>query len=53
VKKIHKSFNDPPFLAKSAKSKEEVLNIYRQVWDEIRVLIETLPDSLGQNSKKE
>ena len=48
VKKIHKNFDDPPFLAKSAASEEEILNIYRRVRDEIRTFIETLPESLGE-----
>ena len=46
VRMIHKSFDDPPFLAKSAKSEAEVLNIYRRVRDEIRAYVETLPKSL-------
>jgi arsenate reductase len=46
VRKIHKSFDDPPFLAKSAKSECEVIDIYRRVRDEIRAFVETLPDSL-------
>ena len=48
VRKIHKSYDDPPFLAKSAKSEEEVLNIYRRVRDEIRAFVETLPESLQE-----
>ena len=43
VKKIHQSFEDPPFLAKSAKSEEEVLNIYRRVRDQIKAFVMTLP----------
>jgi arsenate reductase len=50
LKKIHKSFDDPPFLAKSAKSKEEVLDIYRRVRDEIKIFVEKLPDSLKSDS---
>lgn len=46
VKKIHKSFEDPPFLAKSANSEQEILEIYRRVRDEIRAFVETLPESL-------
>ncbi len=46
VKKLHKSFADPPFLARYAKSEEEVLGIYRKIRDEIRAFIQTLPDSL-------
>jgi len=33
---IHHPFEDPPALAKSAKTEEETLNIYRKVRDEIR-----------------
>ncbi len=36
AEKIHKSFQDPPFLAKEAKNEEEALNHYRKVRDEIR-----------------
>ena len=44
VKKVHRNFDDPPFLAKSAKSEEEVLKIYRRVRDEIRRFVEGLPE---------
>jgi len=50
VKKINKSFDDPPYLAKSANSEEEALDIYRRVRDEIRIFVETLPDSLEEQS---
>ncbi|MCP4292389.1 MAG: arsenate reductase ArsC [bacterium] len=40
------SFDDPPALAKTAPSEEEALNIYRQVRDEIRDFILTLPSAL-------
>ncbi|MBN1779577.1 arsenate reductase ArsC [bacterium] len=46
VRQIHKSFDDPPFLARSAASEEEMLNIYRRVRDEIRTFVETLPEGL-------
>ena len=44
VKKIHKSFDDPPYLAKSAESDDEILNIYRRIRDEIKAFVETLPE---------
>lgn len=47
VKKLHMSFDDPPFLAEAAGSEEEVVTIYRRVRDEIRDFILTLPDSLA------
>ena len=39
----HVNFDDPPSLAKSAKSEEEALSYFRHVRDEIRIFIETLP----------
>jgi len=39
----HVPFDDPPSLAKSAKSEDETLAHFRRVRDEIRVFIETLP----------
>ena len=39
---IHRGFDDPPRLAKDAKTEEEALNHYRRVRDEIRAWIETL-----------
>jgi arsenate reductase len=43
VEKLHKSFEDPPFLAKEAKSEEEALAHYRRVRDEIKDFVKTLP----------
>ena len=38
--------DDPPSLAMSARSDEEILNHYRRVRDEIRHVVEHLPESL-------
>jgi len=46
AKIAHKSFEDPPHLAKSAATDEEALAHYRRVRDEIRAFVETLPESL-------
>jgi arsenate reductase len=46
VKRFHVSFDDPPKLAKNAKTEEEALMYYRRVRDEIRLFIESLPQSL-------
>lgn len=46
AKKIHVAFDDPPKLAKDAKTEEEALASYRRVRDEIRTFVETLPESL-------
>jgi arsenate reductase len=43
---IHVGFDDPPKLAPKGASKEEVLNCFRRVRDEIKAYVETLPESL-------
>ena len=49
-KVIHVGFNDPPKMAKElaqkGASEEEQLNCYRQVRDEIKAYVQTLPESL-------
>lgn len=46
TKVVHVGFDDPPRLARMAKTEEEALAYYRRVRDEIRAFVETLPDSL-------
>jgi arsenate reductase (thioredoxin) len=46
TKVIHVGFDDPPGLAKYAKTQDEVMEIYRRVRDEIKEFVETLPDAL-------
>jgi len=46
TKVIHVGFDDPPRLAKEAKTEEETLNIYRRVRDEIKAFVEKLPDNI-------
>ena len=46
AKVVHAAFDDPPALAKDAKTEDEALEHYRRVRDEIRALIETIPESL-------
>ena len=46
TKKVHVGFDDPPRLAKTAKSEEEALGHYRRVRDEIRSFVASLPSSL-------
>jgi len=43
---VHVGFDDPPRLARAAKTEEEGLEIYRRVRDEIRRFVERLPESL-------
>lgn len=46
ARSMHVSFDDPPLLARGARSDEEAMPHYRRVRDEIRRCIETLPESL-------
>jgi len=48
VNRYHVSFNDPPLLAKDAKTEEEALFHYRRVRDEIRAFVENLPETIKQ-----
>jgi arsenate reductase len=41
---VHVGFDDPPRLAKGAKTEAEATGHYRRVRDEIRAFIETLPE---------
>ncbi len=43
---VHVGFDDPPRLAAHATTEEERLAPYRRVRDEIRLFVETLPNSL-------
>jgi len=52
VNRFHVSFNDPPKLAKTAKSEEEALGYYRRVRDEIREFVEALPKILTESITK-
>ena len=47
-KVVHKGFDDPPRLAKSASSEEEALGHYRRVRDEIKAFVEQLPGALTE-----
>lgn len=50
AKVVHAGFDDPPKLAKSAKTEEEALAHYRRVRDEIKAFVKTLPQALQQKS---
>jgi arsenate reductase len=52
VKRYHVSFDDPPRLARSAKTEEEALGYYRRVRDEIRLFVESLPQPLFTITQK-
>jgi arsenate reductase (thioredoxin) len=46
VKSLHMGFEDPPFLARNAKTEEEALTFYRRVRDEIIDFVQQLPEIL-------
>lgn len=46
TKVVHVGFDDPPRLAKEAKTEQEALECYRRVRDEIRQFIEMLPEGV-------
>ena len=46
VKSIHKGFEDPPHLARNAKTEEAALKHYRRVRDEIKAFVQQLPETL-------
>ncbi len=52
IKRYHISFDDPPKLAKNAKSEEEALFHYRRVRDEIQSFIMKLPEILKESNKE-
>ncbi len=43
---VHRGFDDPPALARGASGREEALNHYRRVRDEIRDFVLSLPEAL-------
>lgn len=44
--KLHRSFEDPPRLARDARNEEDALEHYRRVRDEIRAFVQALPERL-------
>ena len=44
---VHRGFEDPPKLAEAAASEEEAMSHYRRIRDQIRELVESLPDSVA------
>ncbi len=46
AKVVHVGFDDPPKLAKTARTPEEALDHYRRVRDQIKAFVETLPQCL-------
>ncbi|HNR31904.1 MAG TPA: arsenate reductase ArsC [Candidatus Hydrogenedentes bacterium] len=50
AKVVHAPFDDPPRLARDAKTEEQALRHYRRVRDEIRVFVEQLPESFTRGA---
>ena len=50
AKVLHVGFDDPPVIARMARTEEEALTHYRRVRDEIRQFVESLPDALQQQT---
>ncbi len=49
---LHRGFDDPPRLAKEAKSEDEALSYYRRVRDEIRAFVKELPRALERENEQ-
>lgn len=49
--RIHRGFDDPPRLARSAANEEEAMGHYRRVRDEIRAFVEGIPGNLKESAK--
>ncbi len=52
VRRLHAGFDDPPTLAATASTDEQALSPYRRVRDEIRALVETLPETFARSGSK-
>ncbi len=52
AKRLHVGFDDPPRLAKKARTEEEALGYYRRVRDEIRDFVNKLPDTLEEETAR-
>jgi len=51
VKRLHKSFDDPPSMAMHAPDQESALKTYRRVRDQIHEYVLTLPDILTKENQ--
>jgi arsenate reductase len=53
TKVVHVGFEDPPQLAKNARSEEEAMTHYRRIRDEMRAFVERLPQALTSSDAGE
>ena len=52
AKVVHVGFDDPPKLARDAKTEEEALQHFRRVRDDIKAFVESLPGRLVQEPSR-
>jgi len=52
ARRVHVTFDDPPYLAKNAKTEEDAMPHYRRVRDEIKAFVGTLPGALTQRVRR-
>ena len=52
AKVVHVGFDDPPALAKGAKTEDDALAHYRRVRDQVRAFVESLPAGLARSSRR-
>ncbi len=50
TKIVHVGFDDPPRLAREARTEEDALSAYRRVRDEIKAFVERLPQTLTKEA---
>ncbi len=50
---LHKGFEDPPILAREARTETEALEHYRRIRDEIKKFVSSLPEFLGVDETEE
>ena len=48
TKVVHVGFDDPPKLAKDAKTEDEAMGHYRRVRDEIRAFVQSIDTTIPQ-----
>lgn len=48
ARRVHRGFDDPPLMVRGAADEEEALAVYRRVRDEIRAMVEGLPETLAE-----
>lgn len=50
ARRVHRGFDDPPYLAANATSEDQAMGHYRRVRDEIKAMVLAMPASLEEQS---